>query len=81
VRLARVQNGHALPQKLLLGVIRMVSGAPAPGVARTVLYRPAFFGKRHMALTQAVMRGPSDWSAGERELLAAFVSKLNQCPF
>jgi len=27
------------------------------------------------------MRGPSDWSAGERELFAAFVSSLNQCPF
>jgi len=28
-----------------------------------------------------VMRGPSDWSIGERELFAAFTSKLNQCVF
>jgi AhpD family alkylhydroperoxidase len=27
------------------------------------------------------MKGPSDWSEAERELFAAFVSKLNQCPF
>jgi hypothetical protein len=27
------------------------------------------------------MRGPSDWSDGERELFAGFVSHLNQCPF
>jgi AhpD family alkylhydroperoxidase len=27
------------------------------------------------------MRGPSDWSVGERELFAAFVSNLNQCRF
>jgi hypothetical protein len=27
------------------------------------------------------MRGPSDWSPGERELFAAFTSLLNQCPF
>jgi len=27
------------------------------------------------------MRGPSDWSDGERELFAAFVSSLNQCLF
>jgi AhpD family alkylhydroperoxidase len=27
------------------------------------------------------MRGPSEWSAGERELFAAFTSQLNQCPF
>ena len=31
--------------------------------------------------TQAVMRGPSEWSIGERELFAAFVSRLNQCDF
>jgi len=28
-----------------------------------------------------VMRGPSPWSVGERELFAAFVSRLNQCVF
>jgi hypothetical protein len=31
--------------------------------------------------THAVMRGPSEWTVGERELFAAFTSKLNQCPF
>jgi hypothetical protein len=31
--------------------------------------------------TQAVLRGPSPWSVGERELFAAFTSKLNQCVF
>jgi uncharacterized peroxidase-related enzyme len=27
------------------------------------------------------MRGPSEWTAGEREVLAVFVSQLNACPF
>jgi len=27
------------------------------------------------------MRGESEWSVGERELFAAFVSCQNQCPF
>jgi len=27
------------------------------------------------------MRGPSEWTVGERELFAAFVSRLNQCQF
>jgi hypothetical protein len=27
------------------------------------------------------MRGPSEWRVGERELFAAFTSRLNQCPF
>jgi len=28
-----------------------------------------------------VMRGPSPWSVGERELFAAVTSRLNQCVF
>ena len=31
--------------------------------------------------TQAVMRGPSPLSAGMRELIAAFTSSQNHCPF
>ncbi len=33
------------------------------------------------AYTQAVMRGPSPFSVAERELLAAYVSGLNDCGF
>ena len=31
--------------------------------------------------TQGVMRGPSPLSPGFRELIAAYTSKLNHCPF
>jgi hypothetical protein len=81
MRLAKVDHGHAIAQKLQLGLIRLLSGRAAPGVVRTLLYREEFFGRAHNRLTQRVMRGPSDWSVGERELFAAFVSRLNQCPF
>ena len=30
---------------------------------------------------EAALRGPSDWSVGERELFAAFVSRTNQCTY
>jgi hypothetical protein len=53
----------------------------APGVVRTLLYRKEFFGRPWSELTQQVMRGPSPWSPGEREIFAAFVSRLNQCVF
>ena len=37
---------------------------------------------RHlMRFTQEVMRGPSPLSPGMRELIAAFTSKRNDCPF
>jgi hypothetical protein len=61
--------------------IRMVSGYRAPDVVRTLRYRPSFFGAAHGAHTQAAMRGASAWSVGEREIFAAFVSRLNQCHF
>lgn len=81
MRLARVDHGHTLAQKALLGVSRVVSGHSAPDVFKTLLYRKEFWGRLQNELTHAVMRGPSDWSVGERELFAAFVSRLNQCAF
>jgi hypothetical protein len=33
------------------------------------------------AFTQELMRGPSPLPAGMRELIAAFTSSSNQCPF
>ena len=81
MRLKRVEHGHRLPQKLILGMIRLMSGRRAPDIIRTLFYRPEFLGKPMSAWTQAVMRGPSEWSVAERELFAAFTSKLNQCVF
>ena len=55
---------------------------PRPlGVLKTLYYRPELFGRPFSDATDRAMRGPSDWSPGERELMAAFVSHLNQCPF
>jgi len=36
---------------------------------------------RRACALELALRGPSDWSDGERELFAAFVSSLNQCVF
>ena len=81
MRLRRLDSGHRLPQKLILGIIRLVNRRRAPDIIRTLFYRPEFLGRTVSAWTQAVMRGPSDWSVAERELFAAFTSKLNQCVF
>jgi len=81
MRLPRLDHGHTLPQKLLLRLIRLLSGGPAPDVVKTLLYRKGYFGAAQSRLTQQVLRGPSAWSVGERELFAAFVSSLNHCPF
>lgn len=81
MRLKKVAHGHTFGQKIVLRLIGAMSGFTAPDVIKTLFYRKAFFGKPQSALTQLVMRGPSDWTVGERELFAAFVSRLNQCVF
>ena len=48
---------------------------------KTLHYRPELFGKPYSDALELALRGPSDWSDGERELFAAFISSLNQCVF
>jgi hypothetical protein len=81
MRLGVVEHGHRLREKAQLGVIRLVTRRRAPDIVRTFLYRPELFGRDVSAWIQAVMRGPSSWTVWERELFAAFVSRLNQCVF
>ena len=81
MRLAAVDRGHAPDEAALLDEIRARSGREPLGVVKTLLYRPALFGWPFSAALDRAMRGPSEWSAGERELFAAFTSLLNQCHF
>jgi hypothetical protein len=81
MRLHAVEHGHRLPEKLKLILIRLVGMRRVPDIVKTLMYRPEFWGRPMCDWTEAVMRGPSDWSVGERELFAAFTSRLNQCLF
>ncbi|MEB3020807.1 carboxymuconolactone decarboxylase family protein [[Mycobacterium] crassicus] len=79
MRLAILDHGHRLGTKALLGMIRLVSRQPVVDAVKLAFYRPEFYGGG--PLTNEAMRGPSAWSIGERELMAAYVSKVNACPF
>ncbi len=81
MRLSNVERGDRISSRFLYAFVRVVSGFRLPDVVRTLRYKPQLFGNPHTAHTQAVMRGPSEWSLGERELFAAFVSRMNQCHF
>ena len=81
MRLKILNNGYTLGTKVLFAFIQLVSRRPVPGAARLVFYRPDFYGAPMGALTHLAMRGPSAWSVGDRELMAAFVSKMNACAF
>ena len=81
MRLAILDNGHTLGKKAVLAMIRVVSRQPVADVVKMVLYRPEFLGGLWGPVVQEVMRGPSGWSIGDRELMAAYVSKANECEF
>ena len=81
MRLKKVESGHPLGTKLKLAMIQLVLRRRAPDVVRTIFYRPELFGRAFSRVLNECMRGESNWSVGERELFAAFTSRLNQCPF
>jgi hypothetical protein len=81
VRLSVVESGHAPADAAMLAQIRELRGREPVDVIKTLYYRPELFGEPFSAALDTAMRGSSEWSAGERELFAAFVSSLNQCPF
>jgi uncharacterized peroxidase-related enzyme len=81
MRLEILERGHGFGTKALFAFIRAVSGQPTPDAVKLVTYRPDFYGTPMKRITHGLMRGPSAWSVGDRELMAAFVSKLNECEY
>lgn len=81
MRLPEVERGDSFGNRLLIRFISAVSGMRLPDAARVAFYHKNFFSAPLGAWTQAAMRGPSAWSVGERELMAAMVAKWNSCAF
>ena len=81
MRLTILDSGHRFGTKVLFAIIRAVSRQPTPEVVKLIMYRPDFFGAHMKAVTHEAMRGPSQWSVGDRELMAALVSKASGCEY
>jgi uncharacterized peroxidase-related enzyme len=81
MRLAILDKGHRFATKALFAIIRVASRQPVPEAVKLVMYRPDFYGAPMGKITHDAMRGPSAWSVGDRELMAAFISKLNSCEY
>jgi uncharacterized peroxidase-related enzyme len=81
MRLPEIDHGDSLGNRLLIRFISLVSGMRLPDAARVAFYHKDFFSAPLGAWTQTAMRGPSAWSIGERELMAAMVAKWNSCAF
>ena len=63
----------------LIGMARQ-AGAEYPQIWHLFAYRPE--ATEHLArFTQEIMRGPAPLPPGIRELIAAYTSARNDCPF
>jgi uncharacterized peroxidase-related enzyme len=81
VRPPVLEHGYGVGPKLLFRLIRLVSGHSLPDAAKITFYRPDFYGTHAKKVIHEAMRGGSKWSVGDRELMAAYVSKVNDSPF
>ena len=81
MRLGVVETGHDPREAAVLDRLRTASGREPVDVVKTLHYRPEIFGEPFCDALDVAMRAESDWSPAERELFAAYVSSLNQCPF
>ena len=79
MRLPAVTRGERFGHRVTFALIRLMERRRAPDIVRTLMFRGEFFGSKMMF--QDVLRGPSPWTVGERELFAAYVSKLNACEY
>lgn len=79
MRLGVLEKGHGLRAKATFALIRVFSGHPVVDAVKLAFYRPNFYPAG--GLTHEAMRGPSEWSVADRELMAAYVSKVNETEF
>ena len=81
MRLEILNSGYRPGTRLLFTLIQLFSRQPVPDAAKLVFYRPDFYGSRAKEFTHEAMRGPSAWSVADRELMAAYVSTVNESAF
>jgi len=81
VQVNKIEHDGRANERVLNRFISLASGVRAADAPRVTLKNKAFFGVSLGAWTQAAMRGPSAWSIGEREVMAAMVAKWNDCAF
>lgn len=81
MRLSILTTGHRRRAKAFLAATSAVSRTESPDIVRMLLYRPGFLTRALLDLAADAMRGPSYWTAAEREYLGMRIARSQGCPF
>lgn len=80
MRLASLNRPTHLRQRVRYALAN-VWGKRIPGPILALSYRRNACGRQLARCVQEALRGAREWTVGEIEIFAAFVSKLNHCEF
>jgi uncharacterized peroxidase-related enzyme len=80
MRLEIFDKKQTFSARLIAQIVRFVDGFN-PDIVKVFLYRREFFGDLYQPMLYEIMRAESEWTPGERELMAAFVSWKNHCRY
>ena len=80
MRLEILRRGHTVLQRIQLRIMRALCGRALEPL-QMLSYRRDFFGKHFARCLQEGLRNAREWSVGELETFAAFVSNLNRCRY
>jgi len=80
MRLASLTQPMHLRQRVRYA-LASIWGRRIPGPILALSYRRNACGRHFAHCVQEALRGAREWSVGEIEIFAAFVSKLNHCEF
>jgi AhpD family alkylhydroperoxidase len=81
MRLSILTTGHRRRARAFLAATSALSRTDSPDIVRMLLYRPGFLTRALLDLAADAMRGPSYWTAAEREYLGMRIARSLECPF
>lgn len=81
MRLKTVERVAGLTNRLRLWLKRLRTGVSEMDIEKITMFRPELFGRPFTAYARAARAGATEQETAWRDLMAAYVSRKNQCEF
>ena len=81
MRIDRVRKEIPLSARVGFKAASVLGRIKVPDIAYVMTHRPELFGRPFSEWLEELLRGPSEWSIGDRELFASFTASRLQCEY